>query len=138
MRSGAQNPLLLAALAAALAACGKGSPLAPENPKDRAVKDAVSWAAKTINRTKHDTASLLSYAATVEQGGDPVTYLAANMPDGAAFTCYAYRVPPKPDCVVIKDGPGEGQYTIEGWGAALDKPVASEIAEVGKPRRGSN
>ncbi len=129
---------LLLALAALLLVACEGKNTSSEDPKEREVKAGVSWAARTLNRTQHDTASLLSYAATVEQGGDPVTYLAANMPDDAAFTCYAYRAATKPYCVVIQDGPAEGGYTVLGYGAALDKPIASETAQIGRPRRGAN
>ncbi len=128
---------ILIPLVLLLAACGGKNPFS-EDPKERAVKDGVKWAARTLNRTQHDMASLLSYAATVEQGGSPVTYLAANMPDGAAFTCYEYRSAPKTYCVVIQDGPAEGGFTVQGYGAALDKPIAEETAQLGRPRRGAN
>lgn len=122
------------ALALLFAAAGCGA--AGGDPKEREVRAAVTRVQALLNRTQRDAMSALSFGAAMEQGGTPVTYIVANLPDNAAFTCYEYGAPTKPYCVVIKSGPGEREFTIEGYGKSLDKPIVVEKASVGLQRRG--
>lgn len=118
----------LGLVALLVAGCGLAG-----DPKEREVRDGAAWARRMLARTQTDTAAGLSFASIMEGGGDVFSYLAASMPDGAAFTCF--EAEPKPYCVAVKTGASEQELVIEGYGQDLSKPLVSERVSVGlRPR----
>jgi len=115
----------------AIAGCGETM----VDPKEKAVVQGVARVRALINSTATNPMAALSLASMAEQGGTIINYIAASLPDNEDFNCYIEGPPPKPYCVIIRSGAKSGEYLIEGYGAGIDKPVASEKALAATPKR---
>lgn len=121
--------------AAALFALAAGCSAIGGDPKENEVRAGVALVRRTLDDTKRSPAAGMAFASTAEQGGSVLSYIAASLPDGAKFTCYLEGGEKKPYCVSIRPGAAPGEYVIEGYGAAVDKPIVVETAVVGMPKR---
>jgi len=112
---------------------GCGEPVA--DPKEKEVVKGVARAKSLINSTASNPMAALSLASMADQGGTIISYIAASLPDNETFTCYIEGARPRPYCVTVRNGPGAGEYVIEGYGAGIDKPLATATAVATMPKR---
>jgi hypothetical protein len=78
----------------------------------------------------------LSLGSIIEGGGTFLTYVAANLPDDAKFTCYESGPPSKPYCVYVNAASNGAEAVVDGYGRDVKRPIFHETVAVGlKPRR---
>jgi hypothetical protein len=117
---------------ASLAACDSG-PAA--DPREDEVRRAVSQVKTLIDSTATNAMAAMSLSSMAEQGGTITTFIAASLPERATFTCFHEGTKPKAWCVLLRRGAAPNEYLIEGYGAALDKPMVQEKATATAARR---
>ena len=125
------NCMLSLVIAMIVAGCGEPA----GDPREKEVVKGVARVKSLINSTATNPMAALSLASMAGQGGNIVSHIAASLPDNETFTCYIEGPRPQPYCVVIRSGAAPGEYLIEGYGASIDKPVASEKALAASPKR---
>jgi hypothetical protein len=108
----------VAAVIVAVVLCGCGKP-----PEQRKVELGVNFAASNLDAVNKNPMAAISFGSLAEQGGTVLTYLSACMPNNDDLPHFTEGKPDQPWCVVIKPGPGESDYTIEGYGTDLAKPM---------------
>ena len=123
--------ILAFTIAVLLSGCGE----TVVDPKEREVIQGVARVKSLIDSTATNMLAALSLASLAEQGGTIMSYIAASLPDNETFTCYIEGPRPQPYCVMIRSGTTPGEYVIEGYGAGVDKPLASAKALVSMPKR---
>jgi hypothetical protein len=122
-------PLLTACV---LLACSSPN---PDAGKTEALKRAVQQAHKLFEMTQADSMANASFYSLHQMGGTGIHYLVASLPDRDVIECYEEGKPKGPWCVVVRNGPGDMDITIEGYGAQTDSPVVSRVARLGEPKR---
>ena len=105
------------------AACGCG------NPDKEKMELGVNFACSTLDAANRNPMAAASYGSMAEMGGTVFSYLAANAPDSDDLPAFT-AAPEKPWGVVVKAGPGPGEYTVEGYGTDLAKPLVSRTVRV--------
>ena len=123
--------IFLPCIAMVLAGCSEPA----GDPKEKEVIQGVARVKSLINSTATNQMAALSLASLAEQGGTIISYIAASLPDNETFTCYIEDSRPRPYCVTIRSGATPGEFVIDGYGANIDKPVASEKAVATMPGR---
>ncbi len=136
-------PLLL--LAAVLTACDakpaveKAPPpvtaTAPTAPaaSDPAVDRTFDFVERTLRLVGTNRTAAAAYSGQVDTGGDPITYIASNMPDGVVYSPIIWGQPLKPRSVVVRAEPGG--YAVEAYLDDLAKPVRSTTVPIPPARR---
>jgi len=123
--------LLSLSMVVVLAGCGEPA----GDPREKEVIRGVARVKSLINSTATNPMAALSLASLAEQGGTIISYISASLPDNETFTCYVEGPRPQPYCVTIRNGAAPGEYVIEGYGAGIDKPLASEKVLASPPKR---
>jgi hypothetical protein len=126
------NVAAVAIVAASLGACDTG-PVA--DPREDEVRRAVGQVKSLIDSTATNPMVAMSLASMAEQGGTITTFIAASLPERATFTCFHEGPQPKAWCVLLRRGASPNDYLIEGYGAALDKPLVQEKTVATAARR---
>ncbi len=126
------NVAAVAIVAASLGACDSG-PAA--DPREDEVRRAVNQVKALIDSTATNAMAAMSLSSMTEQGGTITTFIAASLPERATFTCFHEGPKPKDWCVWLRRGAAPNEYLIEGYGAALDKPLVQEKATATAARR---
>lgn len=111
---------LLLLLALALAA-GCGGPSAPSE-----VDRGVTFAKKVLDEANRNLPATLSLNSILDMGGNPVTYVTANIGDPSGFPTFIWEGPAATNSVVIRPGAQPQEFVIEGYGADTAKPVRTE------------
>jgi len=140
-------PLLL--LAAFLAACSSKTPAESESPApaapaapavptppsagDPGVDRTFDFVERTLRLIGSNRMAAVAFSEQVESGGNPITYIASNMPDEATFSPIAWGRPSKPRSVAVRDVPGG--YAIEAYLDDLSTPVRTAIVPIPAARR---
>ncbi len=120
------SPVLAVFGLAMLLGCG--------DPRAENVKSSVTHVKRLLEDTKSGGFAGLSFAASAEQGGSVMGYLAANMAEPDGMVSYVWMGPPAPYTVVIRPGSAPGDLVIEGYTAKTDKPFTTETFQsVGRP-----
>lgn len=98
----------------------------------------VRFAKTTLELAKTDPQAQDALRAALENDGTPVSYLAASLPANAKFSSYEWQRPSRAWTVVVKDGPGNNELTIEGYGKDLGTPLYADQVSFpsGLPRPG--
>ena len=115
-----------------LAACGAPDPV---DAKGEALTRAVQQAHKLFEMTQTNGMANASFYSAHQLGGSRLHYLVASLPERGPIDCYAEGKPTAPWCVVVRNGPGQLEITIEGYGAQLDRPLVTQVARLGEYRR---
>jgi hypothetical protein len=111
--------LLLPALLLPLSGC--------DRRKDE-VHRGVEWAAQQFRLVNAKRGlGAVSLGATLESGGDPVTWLNAGQSANSTLPCCDRE--PKPWRVAVTWTP-EGLMTVSGYGDDLNKPLAEEKVQL--------
>lgn len=123
---------MMTCMAVMLGACD-GGPSA--DPREDEVRRAVGQVKSLIDSTATNPMASISFFAMAEQGGTITNFIAASLPDQPSFTCFHEGPKPKAWCVWLRRGSAPNEYLIEGYGAALDKPLIQERATASFARR---
>lgn len=114
----------VAALAAVLvlASCG-------ESPKQK-LKRGVLFVKVQLEAVNKNPLASASYSSILEQGGQAIHYITACMGPQTDIPPVSMGGEPKPWSIVLREGPGGNEYTIDGYGEDLAKPLVSETVAV--------
>jgi hypothetical protein len=110
-----RNLLLPGALVLALCGCG--------NPDKARLERGVEYAQSRLEEVNHSAVAAMSFGSIEEQGGTVVAYLTAGMPSSAELPRFEMNKASQAWTVVIKNGPGPHDFTIEGYGTDLAQPL---------------
>jgi PBP1b-binding outer membrane lipoprotein LpoB len=116
---------ILASVALALLLSGCG-PSAEQSKLDRTY-DLVKGRLEAIS---HAPMSVMTYQSTLEQGGTPLDYVVASMPEHGDFANIEWQGPAAPWTVVIKNGAGDNEFVLEAYGESVASPSRSETIVV--------
>jgi hypothetical protein len=86
-----------------------------------------------MERAGNDYASFIAYQSAIETGGTVITYITANLPPGDSVLNglkLETGRPSRPWTIVIRAGKGPGDYVIDGYGKALDKPLHTKSVTI--------
>jgi hypothetical protein len=110
--------------ALALVLCGCG------NPDQARLERGVEFARGRLEEVNHSPVAAMAFGSNDESGGSAVSYLAAGLPADADLPPFEMNAARQPWTVVIKSGPGPHDFTIEGYGTDLAKPLKTATVTV--------
>ncbi|MBI4538537.1 MAG: hypothetical protein HY704_03375 [Gemmatimonadetes bacterium] len=90
--------------------------------QEEALDRGVAYAKNALERVGSDPLAAASLESTLEMGGGIMSYLYAGMPDDPSFPRFTTGRPSQPWTVVVREGEGEREFVIEGYGEDLDSP----------------
>ncbi len=93
----------------------------------------VTYAKAQLAKIGRDKLSTLAFAATMEQGGDILTYIVAGLHEPESLPRFERERPTEPWTVVIKSGKATAEFVIEGYGTDLTKPQLSATVQITMP-----
>jgi hypothetical protein len=117
--------LALALGLATLAGCA-----APADPRQAELDRTFEFAKRTLLAAGRDAMAAMSLQSALEMGATPVDYLAASAPDDADFVEIVWDGPPKPWCVLLREAPGDADYTLSAYAADGAVPTRTETITV--------
>ena len=90
----------------------------------------VDLATSSLEDVGRNPLAAASFASLMDQGGTVMSYIAANMPDDTNLPNFTSEMPTQTWTVLVKPGPGQNDYIIEGYGTDLTKPVITDHGTV--------
>ena len=116
MRASALLMLLLALL---LSGCGPSE-------QQRKLDDTFRFVRNRLESIGHAPMAAMSYQSTIEEGGTPLDYVIASMPDNGDYDAIVWQGPAAPWTVVIRRGTGANSFVLDAYGESASKPSQSE------------
>ncbi|MCI0416451.1 hypothetical protein L0222_27065 [bacterium] len=98
------------------------------------VGNGVIYAKNALASVGANPFSRAGYEAIIGRGGTPVDYIKSTLPkEDPVFDSWEFGKPTHPWTIVIRPGASPNEYTIEGYGADLRKPLKIETVTVNVP-----
>jgi hypothetical protein len=97
------------------------------------VRWGVQYAKRVLTRAATDPLAAAALGSAEETGGDAVSYIYGGLADGARCTSFDRDRPRGSWTVVLRAGPGQREWTIEGYGEDLAKPLLTERVDLARP-----
>ena len=94
------------------------------------LKRGVMFVKQQLESVNKSPMASMAFTSQMEMGGTVLTYLAACMGPQTDIPPVTSQDPESPWVIVVRDGPAENQYTIEGFGPDLAKPLVTETITV--------
>ncbi|HEX5790338.1 MAG TPA: ankyrin repeat domain-containing protein [Luteolibacter sp.] len=101
-----------------------------ESEQEAKLKRGVGFAKANIEKIGREPMATAAFQSMAEQGGDIQHYLVACARDPESLPGFCKDKPEAAWMVVLKEGPGPSDYTIEAYGEDTGKPLMTEVATI--------
>lgn len=108
-------------------------PWACSSSREAELERAVESVAAILERAGRDYGAFVAYQSSLETGGTVITYVMSGLPPGDNVLNNLKLEAGRPSqawSVVIRSGAAAGDYLIEGYGTASDKPLHTKMVSI--------
>lgn len=119
--------LCVLALAVWLAACSD-----PKQKQVESLERSVEQVARVLGDASRNPTAAAALQSNLEGGGTLLSYLAASLPDNFTTRITAGK-PAVAWSIAVRDGQGQYDVIVEGYGDDLGQPLMTRNAKTGPP-----
>lgn len=92
--------------------------------------ETFNFTLRQLNEVGRNPIASAAFESTMEQGGSPLDYVVAGVPEHADYGPIVWKGPVAPWTVVIKEGGNPAELVVEAYGEKTDQPTRTETAKL--------